>query len=82
MLNHDLLKSKLGPLLKPCLLCSGNDWGISDSLVTWPCHDGNKTVFPVVTVVCSKCFNVLTYAAQPLGIIPAGIFTPQENNVL
>jgi hypothetical protein len=60
-----------------CSSCRGNDWELNDTVLQMPEYgagyfgqsDFTSTRFPVVVVVCRRCFNTRFFSAKKLGLV-------------
>lgn len=62
-------------LQNPCAVCGARNWEIHSELSFFPMLDPEyKTpiegkVYPVVLVVCTSCYNALSFSAMKMGLL-------------
>jgi len=62
-------------LQNPCAVCGGRNWEIHGDLSFFPILDSQYKmpiegqVYPVVLVVCTSCYNTLSFSAMKMGLL-------------
>ena len=74
--QENKIKEILEPIRRsPCAICGGRNWEIHGEFSFFPIMDPEyKTpiegkVYPIVLVVCTSCYNTLSFSAMKMGLL-------------